>query len=139
MKKVFCLITMLFFSFTSAFAQRATTQESISNASQFRLRGPVDIKAQNGSRVIEVTRLVRADNDKIQQEVAGMGYRMMNEASIAKDGTIFALASKGQGSQTQLFLILFVMDKKVGLPVTEVTPNKIVFQGGTLEMQAPAK
>ena len=117
-------------------AQSSQMIESMSNARDMRIRGQVEIQATNGGKQYTANRLGRAENDKVMADVAGMGFAMMNDASIANDGTIFALASRGQGSQIQLFLILFIGDRKVVLPVVSVSPSKIVFQGGTVEIKS---
>lgn len=137
--KQFMISLLLFIGALPAWSQSVQMMESVSNASQMRIRGQVEIQAANGGKQYSASRLARAENDKIISDVSGMGFTMMNEASIANDGTIFALASRGQGSQLQLFLILFIGDKKVVLPVTSVTPTKIVFQGGTLEIKPGSK
>ncbi len=137
--KKYILTALIYFISLQGWAQSAQMMESISNASQIRIRGQVEIQAANGGKQYSANRLARAENEKVMADVSGMGFNMMNDASIAQDGTIFALASRGQGSQTQLFLILFIGEKKVILPVTNVTATKIFFQGGTLEIKSGSK
>lgn len=115
----------------------ATTEESLSNARQFSIRGQVGIRSEGGNKVYQATKLAEGENEQIVQLVTGLGYVMQSRASISKDGTIFALATKGQGSQAEIFLVIVVSGKSLVLPVTSVTPSVVTFKGGTLEISTP--
>lgn len=139
MKNIF--LGLLYFIAIQAFAQESMLTRSLTNAAALQIKGQMTVEtgAKSAAKVFQMQQLSKASSESIKNSLAGK-YEVITEPSVSKeDGTVFVLGKRGQGSQTEIKLILFKDGIVRELPVIEVKPNVILFKGGTIDLKPIAK
>lgn len=111
-------------------AQEAVLRQSISYARAMKFNGPINVSTSRGKTSFEMQKLSRAEIEKVEQDIVGLGFVKVTEPSRSADGSIFALVQKGEGSQLMLRVLVFKGADVTKLVVEKVTPTTIFYAGG---------
>lgn len=129
------ILFLVCFSFV-VHAQESVLRESISNAKALKFHDrQINVTTAKSTTSFEMQRrLSRPEIEKIEQEIVGRGFVKVSEPSMSKDGSIFVLAHKGQGSQLMLTLLVSKDGNVTQLQVIKVTPTSIIYVGGKIQL-----